>query len=600
MGCSVVRVTDVVRIFLLAMHKVTSQQLCSPFPFYQINESSSDLFLNDSVIDEFRFFLKSSTLEPSGPSATAVVGSLVFANQTAFITEGIVDKNTLLPATTDTIFRMASVSKLFVVESVLQEYENGAIRSLDDELNTLAPDFFVQNPFGISQPTIRQLISQTAGLRREVPGCNDAVGCNVTTDEVLSRLSMDEGALQLPPQWQPGYSNLAFGLLGNIIAERVNNQTFENYLQQKILKPLNMTSSGTNFTANVLTRMATPYSIDGTEAPFIDLGWGNPDGGIFTTAHDSAIFLKHLLKGFQTSAVRRQNMQPNFVNPNFDSGFGSPWELYRAGDIFLRTKSGDLSGYQAQLILIPEFYFGMTLLWNGEGQSLDIQTVAAEILIPHVKEAIKTSFVNNLPSTPSSFLTLGQGSSWNGPLGFTLQASDARSDVLQMILSGGLGTYWLQYLKYNKQSEEYWFQTFADNSQTGPDCMVTEFLTVNGAYLIFNQNVSTARYPGEFPEQTFFRVDEATTESNHQHQSLAAYVEMGSIYSTHIPISLNSSRSDYLTQQLLVVSATLGTVTCILLIACITFCVFCLYQRRKRNTFYLKQSSVKIGLVGLK
>ena len=118
-------------------------------------------------------FLRNTTLAPNGPSATAVAGSLVFGNDAFLFAEGFGSKKApAVPVTPDTPFRVASVSKTFVVEGLLREVEAGTLRSLDDEARSAlnAPDFYVANPFGDGQPTLRQIASQMSGMPREVPG----------------------------------------------------------------------------------------------------------------------------------------------------------------------------------------------------------------------------------------------------------------------------------------------------------------------------------------------------------------------------------------------------------------------------------------------
>jgi hypothetical protein len=107
-------------------------------------------------------------------------------------------------------------------------------------------------------------------------------------------------------------------------------------------------------------------------------------------------------------------MQPHFVNPSFDSGFAAPWELYRSGDFFLRTKSGDLPGWQADLIIAPELSFGMSVFWNGVGQSCSIQTELADLILPDLKVPAQAAFVASFPAVPLSACCLELGGSAKG------------------------------------------------------------------------------------------------------------------------------------------------------------------------------------------
>jgi len=298
-----------------------------------------------------------------------------------------------------------------------------------------------------------------------------------------------------------------FDLLGHLLAES-HNQTYAEWLQATVLGPLGMNASGVLYPPSVRARLPTPYSADGTAAPFTDFGWGAPDGGAFTTARDAATYLRFWLDGFATSALRRENLQPKFVNPDFSSGFGAPWEMYRAGDYFLRTKSGDLPGGQAQLILAPELGVGLAAFWNGEGQSFTVQTDMADLVLPALAAEAASAFVAALPAVPDAVLAVAQGANtWAGPFLFKLAAASVRADLVQLVvMAGPPGTYWMRYLGTDATTKEYRFQIFLDDGAAGPPtCMITEFLSTNGAVVTFSSDLKSAAMPGEFPTKQFAR-----------------------------------------------------------------------------------------------
>ena len=204
--------------------------------------------------------------------------------------------------------------------------------------------------------------------------------------------------------------------------------------------------------------------------------------------------------------------RPAFVNPDFASGFGAPWEMYRAGDFFLRTKSGDLPGGQAQLVLAPELGVGLAAFWNGEGQSLSVQTDMAELVLPALAAEAEAAFAASLPAVPEGVLAVARGANtWAGPFLFELAVAPARADLVQLVVTAGPpGTYWMRYLGANATNAatntEYRFQIFLDDGAAGPPtCMITEFLSTNGALLTFDGDLNTAALPGEFPDKQFVR-----------------------------------------------------------------------------------------------
>ena len=483
--------------------------------------------LPTAVVSAITEYLTANTLAPcnasvpSGASAPGVAGAIVFGNDVHYVSLGCRDKASGAPVTPDTHFRIASVSKTFTVDGLLREVEKGRLRSLDEEVASSgvpgAKDFYVRNPFGTDQPTWRQLASQLAGLQRETP-CD--AGCNTTTAAVLGWLR-NYSALILPPNWQPSYSNLAFDIIGNLLAEGLHNSSYEAWLQDTVLQPLAMADTGTTYPPDVMATLATPYAGDGSVAPFTPLGWGAPDGGVRTTARDAAKFIQHWLRGARTSSFRRENFQPRFLNQDGNSGFGTPWEMYRAGpgEHLLRTKSGDLPGYTAQLILSPELAFGMAFFWNGVAESYTVQDALAQLALPTVQGLVDTAFRRStFPPVPPGVAAAVNRTyvSDSAPIQFQIDiatGTGTRGGPQYAIWVPGFGTFWLRYAPSlapppgaggPAPAGSAWFTAWMDPALAGPPSyMLTEFISVNGAAVVLSPDLASAWLPGVFPRATF-------------------------------------------------------------------------------------------------
>lgn len=148
--------------------------------------------------------------------------------------------------------------------------------------------------------------------------------CNLTNTEAFALLS-NTTLIQLPFT-RPSYSNAGFDVLGHVLAAVVG-QRYEDWVVENILGPLGMSSSGFNLTTSVLKRLATGTQ---TGAP-PSLHWGNPDGGLYSTAEDMAKFLAFLANPSATGLLRDQTVAqwvaPMFLLPDGVSGYGMPWEL---------------------------------------------------------------------------------------------------------------------------------------------------------------------------------------------------------------------------------------------------------------------------------
>jgi len=143
------------------------------------------------------------------------------------------------PVTSATLFHMASVTKPFVATAIMQLVEHGKLK-LDDPVERILPYFRPADPRA-AQITVREMLTHTSGLPDVV-------------DYDWGKPQNDDGALERYVRsltdptllWNPGtryaYSNLAFDVLGDVIAE-VSGVTFEEYVRLHILQPLGMTKS---------------------------------------------------------------------------------------------------------------------------------------------------------------------------------------------------------------------------------------------------------------------------------------------------------------------------------------------------------------------
>jgi CubicO group peptidase (beta-lactamase class C family) len=233
-------------------------------------------------------------------------------------------------ASQDTVYLKGSITKPFVATAVLQLYERNLI-DLDDDVNQYLP-FSMRHPQYPNTPiTIRMLLSHRSGLahhmdtiqyRSYVYGKNlvDWLSANrllerVRYDPYPSFVEFLEGYLTpngpyySPSAWifsEPGtkyyYSSPGYDILGYIV-ESVTNQPFVDYLQENILNPLNMTSTGFSV-SNSPDKQAIPHervfgvlSKTNVELPLYDSNRIG-GGGMRSTVPDLAQFLiAHMNQG---------------------------------------------------------------------------------------------------------------------------------------------------------------------------------------------------------------------------------------------------------------------------------------------------------------
>lgn len=152
---------------------------------------------------------------------------------------GVMNADTRKPVTDQTIFHMASITKLFVATAAMQLIEQKKIEFHGKVIDYI-PYFQIKDD-RYKEITVLQLLSHTSGM----PDC---------LDYGWDKPEYDEGALEryvrglknLSLTSRPGekfsYSNIAYEVLGHMIA-KVSGESFEDYIQNHILNPLGMQDS---------------------------------------------------------------------------------------------------------------------------------------------------------------------------------------------------------------------------------------------------------------------------------------------------------------------------------------------------------------------
>lgn len=215
------------------------------------------------------------------------------------------------PMTMDTVFDMASLTKVVATTSaVMMLVEDGRIR-LSDPVAQFIPEF---GKYGKERVTIRHLLTHMSGLRPDVDLADAWVG-----HEAAINLASEE-VLMAPPGRRFVYSDIGFFLLADIVA-RVSGQKFETFVADRLFKPLGMNDTMFLPPASLRERIAptevcTPYGwpCAGPDAQMLRgtvhdptarrMGGVAGHAGLFSTANDMVRFARMLLRGGELDGVR--------------------------------------------------------------------------------------------------------------------------------------------------------------------------------------------------------------------------------------------------------------------------------------------------------
>ena len=202
-----------------------------------------------------------------------------------------------LPVDTDTVFRIASMTKSFTAVAILKLRDEGRL-GLDDPAAKYVPELAgLAYPTLDSAPiTIRQLLSHSEGFPEDNPWGDRQLAA---TDAEFSAMLRGGIPFSTPPGTAFEYSNYGFAILGRIVS-RVSGMPYSEYVTASILRPLGMTS--TTFEAGSVPagRLALGYRWEDDRwkaEPMLADGAFGAMGGLLTSINDLARYV-----GFNVSA----------------------------------------------------------------------------------------------------------------------------------------------------------------------------------------------------------------------------------------------------------------------------------------------------------
>jgi CubicO group peptidase (beta-lactamase class C family) len=274
----------------------------------------------------------------------------------------------------DTQFRIGSITKTFTATLVMQCRDDGLL-SLDDQLGGFVPD----SRHG--ELTIRRMLSHLSGLQREPVGDIWEKAAGPTLDELISGLELAEAVLPPGRRWH--YSNLAFALLGEVVA-RLRGSSWEDVLQGRILDPLGLRRTTTRRSAPFAVGYFTdPYADRLLEEPEFPGNAFAPAGELWSTPADLgrwASFLAAPDASVLAADTVEEMCHPQVMHDldGWTLGWGLGLMLYRRGDRVLVGHGGAMPGFLAGIAVRRKEQVGAVAFANTsagadpEGLAIDL------------------------------------------------------------------------------------------------------------------------------------------------------------------------------------------------------------------------------------
>jgi CubicO group peptidase (beta-lactamase class C family) len=297
---------------------------------------------------------------------------------------GVRNIQTREPVTPDTLFDIGSCTKAFTSASIAMLIDDGKM-NWDDKVDKSIPSFHMYDPMADENVTLRDLLTHRTGL----PGA-DLIwyGAPISREEIVRRVAYIHPNVGFRTLFQ--YQNVMYVTLGFAVG-RASNGTWEDFVKQRIFEPLGMNESDTSaIDAQKSTDFASPHVLRNENVeviPWRNIDNAGPAGSINSSVRDMAKWIALQLNDGVFNGKRlisSKNMQemhrPQIVIPpgeiptvffpdSMQLSYGLGWFVqdYRGHQLILHP--GDIDGFEALTVLIPEIHTGYEVLVNMGGDS---------------------------------------------------------------------------------------------------------------------------------------------------------------------------------------------------------------------------------------
>lgn len=284
---------------------------------------------------------------------------------------GFADIEGQVAMTPEHIFRIASHSKTFTATAIMQLLEGGTLR-LDDPLATYIPWLAQQG--GLARVTIRQALNHSAGIVRDGIDADHWQLAHPFPDAATLRQMVEDGGTVLAANERFKYSNIAYGLLGQVI-EAASGMPYNRYVTEHIVERLGLVDTGPEIDNRARPRMATGYTarrlgLPRRPIPEIDTQALSAATGFYSTAESLCRYVAAHCYGdsrLLSDASKREMQQAYWKVGQEDQGYGLGFGVEELGGRRVIGHGGGFPGYITSTLFDPKDRLAVVVLTNTAG-----------------------------------------------------------------------------------------------------------------------------------------------------------------------------------------------------------------------------------------
>jgi CubicO group peptidase (beta-lactamase class C family) len=329
-----------------------------------------------------------------------------------------------IPNSPITKFQIASMTKQFTAASILLLEERGKL-NVDDPVKKYMPDA----PPAWDKVTIYNLLTHTSGIPNSFDGITSWTQTKPPEQLVASFRNK-------PLEFEPGttrkYSNAGYYLLGYLI-EKISGQSYGDFVQENIFKPLGMNDSGYDSNSEIIQHRASGYHVGPSgsvkRGQYYDMTLRFSAGGLYSTTEDLLRWEQGLFGGKLLSAGSLKKMTTPF---KYDFACGlmvSELDGHPAIE-----HSGEMEGFTSDMIYYPEDKLTVVVLNNLSGEA---KTIALKLAsVAHGEKVVLPSERKEI-TVPSAVLERYVGTYYDILPGYNLVITHDNGHLVSQVTGSG-------------------------------------------------------------------------------------------------------------------------------------------------------------------
>lgn len=300
---------------------------------------------------------------------------------------GLINLEKKFPATTQSCFRIASMTKSFTAMAIMKLRDEGKL-SLSDPVANYIPEMSGLEYLTSDAPTIdiENLLTMTAGFPEDNPWGDRQLD---ESDQMLIDLIAEGISFSNPSSYQYEYSNTGYALLG-IIISRVSGKSYQEYIRENILQPLSMVHTYWEYDSVPENQLALGYRWEDDQwklEPMLHDGSFGAMGGLITSIEDFSKYVSFHLSAWpprsesDNGPVKRSTLRemhtPQFASIYADatdlhgdpcavtSGYGYGLGITKdCHEMKWISHGGALPGFGSNYVFFPDYGVGLMAFGN--------------------------------------------------------------------------------------------------------------------------------------------------------------------------------------------------------------------------------------------